>query len=696
MRDFARVLRGVFRRRGALVLCVCSSVLVALLWGLNISAIFPLIEVVFEGHGAAGYVQQRIDDAARLAEEKRTEAQTLAGQADEVDAKLAALAGPAASGPAASGPAGSQAGDSLRRLQAELRSLRWQQELATRAAEAYEVSASRLRSIEPYSSRYLPDAPYPTLVFLVALLVGGTLVKLTALTINQLIVQDLSQEAALQVREQFFRKALRHDPEHYGDSGAAGFTSRLTGDVNDLSMGVSIVLGRLLREPLKMIVCLVGAGLVCWRLLLLIMIIAPLVGFVIQKLSRSIRRTSRRVMEEMTELYGMLNETFAGIVVVRAYNTEAQQRARFRRSARQYYRKSMKVTFYNAASRFANESLGTSMMCVGLLAAGYLVLNREVAIFGIPMSDTPLSVTEMILFFGLLIGASDPAQKLGDVWSNLQRGIAAAERLMEVIDQPVRVTDPPEPKTVPRPHRRLSLKNVQFRYPSGPLVLRNLNLEIPHGESWAIVGPNGSGKSTLVSLLCRFDDPLQGTVSLDGVSLRQMRVRDVRRRIGLVTQRTVVFEETILNNIRFGSPGATREAAIRAAQQAFADEFICTRMPDGYETKIGGRGVRLSGGQMQRIALARAFLRDPEILILDEATSQIDLESERLIHDALATFLVGRTGIMITHRPSTLALVDKIAVIEAGEVSDSGSLREVALRNPFLRSLVDSSAAKAA
>jgi subfamily B ATP-binding cassette protein MsbA len=671
MKDFVRVLRLVLRRRMALFFCLTSSLLVALLWGLNISTVYPLVDVIFQGKGAAPYVaeqaiattQSAADAAAQVLEYRRQLADAEAASADK----------------------------------SQIIKLQWQLDSAEKTALAHDRSSQILEWIQPWAVKNLPVTPFGTLALVVAALIAATIVKLIALMMNLMLVQDISQRIGTEIRELFYRRALRQDLEHFGDVGSSGLTSRLTGDVNDLTMGVSIVLGRLIREPLKAAVCLIGAGIICWRLLILTFIVAPLVGLVVNSLSRSIRRSSRRVMEEMTLLYGMLSESFAGIRIVRAYNTEAFQRARFRRGAIQYYRKSMKVAFYNAASRFATEALGTTILCVGLLAGGFLVLNQETHLFGvIRMSNAPLSVGEMILFFGLLIGASDPARKLSDVWSNLQRGIAAAERVMEVIDAPVRIKDTASPVSVPRPHKTISIQNVAFHYPTGPQVLRDFNLEIPHGQTLAVVGPNGSGKSTLVGLLCRFDDPIEGQVMIDGVDVRQMRSRDLRRRIGLVTQRTVIFDDTILNNIRYGSPRATREDAIRAAKQAYADEFICTKTPDGYDSLLGHGGTRLSGGQMQRIALARAFLRSPDILILDEATSQIDLESERLIHDALAKFLVGRTGIMITHRPTTLALADQVAVIEAGVVTDCGSHLELSMRNAFYQSLCGTPGLKAA
>ncbi|MEM9646575.1 MAG: ABC transporter ATP-binding protein, partial [Planctomycetota bacterium] len=303
------------------------------------------------------------------------------------------------------------------------------------------------------------------------------------------------------------------------------------------------------------------------------------------------------------------------------------------------------------------------------------------------MSTLPLDNAQIILFFGFLIGATDPAKKLSDVWSSLQKGVAASARVFDVIDQEVRVTEPSNPVRPTRPHGAIHFDNISYQYSCGPRVLDHVDLSIPHGESIAIVGPNGCGKSTLISLLCRFDDPQVGEVRLDGTPIRTMSTRDLRRRMAIVTQRTVLFDDTIENNIRYGSPGADSHDVARAAKMAFADDFIRRKTSNGYQTRLGVSGSRLSGGQMQRIALARAFLRNPDILILDEATSQIDMESEQLIHQALAKFLVGRTGIMITHRASTVALADRILVMESGKFSGDGRHEDLIQGNRFYQSL---------
>jgi ATP-binding cassette subfamily B protein/subfamily B ATP-binding cassette protein MsbA len=443
-------------------------------------------------------------------------------------------------------------------------------------------------------------------------------------------------------------------------------------------------------------VCLAGALFVCPRLLMLVLVLTPIVALVMHHLSRAIRRASRRAMEEMSQLYGMLNDAFAGIRVVKAFNTQAFERAKFNRGISAYYRKSMKMAFYNTLARSSSEMLGMATVGLAILAGGYLVVNKQTHLLGIRMSDQPLNVGQVLMFFGFLIGASDPARKLADVWSGLQRGIAASARVYEVIDQPVRVRDPARPINTPRPHQHIHFQDVSYQYPSGPQVLRGIDLSIRHGETIAVVGPNGCGKSTLVSLMCRFDDPQGGCIRLDEARVDQLRIRDLRRRIALVTQRTVLFDDTIENNIRYGSPGADSHAVVRAAKLAFADEFIRRKTPSGYDTILGVGGMRLSGGQMQRIALARAFLRDPDILVLDEATSQIDLESEQLIHQALQRFLTDRTGLMITHRPTSLAMADRIVVIESGRIVDSGCHEELIERNRFYQSLCGGSMRKSA
>ncbi|MCM2375032.1 ABC transporter ATP-binding protein [Aporhodopirellula aestuarii] len=653
MKSFRRVLHLALQRRFSMLGIVLTSLVIAAMWGGNIGVLYPMTEVVFEGDDLASYVHTQIGVSEQ--------------EIADIDGKIAEL---------------DEA--SIERSELEFR----------RQAAVY--SASWLHWAEPLIVDYAPPGPFNTLLLVVGFLLTCTAIKLVALTINLMLVQYIAEGTVMELREKFFRKALSLDLDHFGENGSANLTSRLTNDVAHVGMGLSTLIGRLVREPLKMLVCLAGAVAVCPRLLLLVMVVTPIVAFVTQRLSRAIRRASRRVMEEMSGLYGMLNDAFNGIRVVKSFNTQSRERARFRSHVDAYFRRSMKVAFYNTMARGTSELLGLTMVGMAIIAGGYLAINQETHLLGLRMSDKPLDDSQVLLFFAFLIGASDPARKLSDVWSMLQRGIVASSRIYEIIDAPVRVSEPEHPIKPIRPHGEIRFENVHFQYPSGPTVLQGIDLTIRHGETIALVGPNGCGKSTLISLLCRFDDPNQGQVSLDDCPIKQMATRDLRRRMALVTQRTVLFDDTIENNIRYGSPSADRHDVVRAAKLAFADDFILRKTPHGYDTFLGSGGVRLSGGQMQRIALARAFLRNPDILILDEATSQIDIESEMLIHRALETFLKGRTGIMVTHRASTLAMADRVAVLDHGRVASVGNHEKLMTENTFYRNLYGSDVAEAA
>jgi ATP-binding cassette subfamily B protein/subfamily B ATP-binding cassette protein MsbA len=294
-------------------------------------------------------------------------------------------------------------------------------------------------------------------------------------------------------------------------------------------------------------------------------------------------------------------------------------------------------------------------------------------LWGIKMCSRPLSLSELLVFYGLLAGVSDPARRLTEVVNKLQRAAAAADRVFQMLDREPKVCDPPRPRALPRHHRDLVFDHVSFQYTPHHMVLENIDLRIPFGETIALVGPNGCGKTTLTNLISRFFDPVSGSVRLDGIDLRDVRLRELRNQIGLVTQETLLFDDTVFNNIRYGCPQATRQQVIDAAMQAHAHKFIEQKLPDGYQSVVGQGGGRLSGGQRQRIALARAILRDPAILILDEATSQIDLESEQLIHKVLEQFTRHRTTVIVTHRLATLALADRIVVMEGGRIADIGT-----------------------
>lgn len=658
MNDFGRVLRRALGYRWTVVGCVLSALGVGVLWGGNITAVYPLVETVFQKQSLSDWAQRKIAAADLKIVELGTAVQT---------AEAALAAAPEA-----------QRG----KLQRQIAGHRRQLDAEQQARRGYAW-------IRPYFDRYLPRDPFQTLVLILGVLVLGTLVKDLAQAVGVVLSERLGNLVALDLRREFYQRTLQMDLTAFGDKGASELLTRFTNDMEAVAGGVAIVFGRAVREPFKAIACLAGAALVCWRLLVVSLLIAPLAAYLITLLSKSLRRANRRALERMSSLYNLLTETFSGIKVIKAFTMERQQRQEFYQVSKQYYRKTMRIALYDALVSPLTEVMGILTICLAILAGAYLVLNEETHLLGVRICERPLEWPLLLVFYGLLAGVSDPARKLSEVFNRVQKAAAASQRVLTMMDRAPTIADPPAPLELPRHREALAFDDVSFAYPGGQMVLCDVNLRVASGETIAIVGPNGCGKSTLANLVPRFYDPSSGAVRLDGVDLRQARLRDLRAQIGLVAQETVLFNDTVLANIGFGNPQATRDQIVEAARQAHAHKFIESKLDNGYETVVGPLGNRLSGGQRQRIALARAILRDPALLILDEATSQIDIESEQLIHKALEQFARGRTTIIITHRLATLALADRIVVMSGGRILDVGTQPELASRCELFRRLYE-------
>ncbi len=630
--------------------------MVGILWGGNIGTIYPFVEVAFGQRSLQTAIEQKMSRAeANVADLDRQIEQLASGR------------------PLLSGD---QASEVDRRIQ--LLSVRRQAE--QRAVAFY-------RWLAPLARRYLPGDRFGTLILVVLLLIAGTALKSVFLVLHSILAARFAQLGAFELRKLFFRRALRMDVASFRRDGITDLMSRFTHDMAAVTAGLEYLAGRLIREPLKMIACLAGAALICWRLLLVSLLVAPVALLVIRWLARMLKRANRRAMEKMAELYGTLEEAFRGISIVKAFTMEPYERKRFHVTSKQYFRNAMRIARYDAAVHPATELLGIGTICIGLLAGAWLVFGQQTHLFGIRMSARPLDIASLALFYGLLAGAADPIRKLSDAFSRLQRAAAAADRIYAMIDRQPQVGEKPTTRRLQRHSREIVFENVSFAYVPDKEVLHNVSLSIHYGETLAIVGPSGCGKSTLANLIWRFADPSSGRILLDGHPLEEFRLRDLRRQIGLVTQEPILFNDTVYNNILYGSPGASREQIIQAAKQAFAHDFIERELPEGYETVVGPMGARLSGGQRQRIALARAIVRDPAILILDEATSQIDIESERMICRALEGFVPGRTTIVITHRLGLLAMANRIVVMQDGRILDTGSHEVLLARCEFYRRL---------
>jgi subfamily B ATP-binding cassette protein MsbA len=637
MHYFLRALREAVRSWPLLAAAMLCSAGVAALWGANIAALFPIIEVTLKGESLQDWNSKRLGEAERRIEAAEAEQETLA-------AEIAA---------------GTREGEDLAWARHRLDTLK----MNLVVERGVVASATRLG---PWLDRLMPVDPFQTVLVVVAFVVVSTFIKHALLLASTMLVSWVAMNISRNIRIKVFDKALSLDRAQFMRHGSAGFMAQVTATAEMLANGITAVYGGLVTEPLKILACLGCALMVSWRLTLACLVLAPVVGFLMVWLNRRMRRISTGILSQSKGYHHVLLEALNNVLTVQAYTMEPFERQRFRDCTGDMLTMGMHYSFYRALANPITEVLGIGMVATSIAVGAWLVINQETRIFGITMTDQPMTVPGIMIFFGFLIGASDPVRKLSGVITGLNMGMVGAQGLYPLLDTESKLVEAAEPKRLPSPHREIRLENVSFSYDGIDTVLDDVSLTIPFGERVAIVGPNGGGKSTLINVICRFYDPTGGRVLLDGVPLTDLALEDLRRRIAMVTQQTELFNETILYNIRYGRWDATPEEIEAAARQAHAHEFI-SEFPEGYRTMVGPNGFRLSGGQRQRIALARAFLRDAEILVLDEATSQIDVESERLIHEALARYVQNRTVLMITHRASTLALADAIVEVEHGK-----------------------------
>ncbi|MBI4885570.1 MAG: ABC transporter ATP-binding protein [Acidobacteria bacterium] len=529
------------------------------------------------------------------------------------------------------------------------------------------ASAALAALIQPIFDQVLPSrrnlAPIAVAILAVYLLKG------VGAYLSGYLMTDVGQRVVRDVRNLLFRHILGQSVAYFTVQTTGRLMSRITNDVALVQRAVSETVGDLARESLA----LVGfAGLLFYydaRLALVCLTGAPVVVYPLVRLGQRVRRTARRSQEALEQMSHVSAEAITGHRIVKAFGAERREAAKFERSSDHFYRTSMKVTSALSALPPLMEFIG------GVAFVGALVYGSQ------EIGAGRLSPGAFTAFVAALFMMYAPAKKLSRVNADLQQAMAAGERIFEILDSHNEVQERPGAGPLPPFGRCIEFRDVRFAYggADGAATLDGVSLTVAAGQMLAIVGRSGAGKTTLVNLLPRFYDVTGGAILLDGRDVRDVTLASLRTQIGIVTQDTVLFDDTIAANIAYGRPDASREDVEAAARAAHADEFV-VRLDRGYETTIGERGQRLSGGQRQRIAIARAILRDSPILILDEATSSLDAEAEMLVQEALSNLMRNRTSFVIAHRLSTVRRADAIVVLERGRIVEAGTHDELIAR----------------
>jgi len=530
------------------------------------------------------------------------------------------------------------------------------------------ASAGVAYLVQPIINKILPgeqlEFRYWATLILVAYLAKGL-----GSYFSTYMMTDIGQRVVRDLRNQLFGHILNQSAAFFGRRTTGQLMSRITNDVNQVQQAVSETLGDLLREGLSVVGYAVMMFYFDWRLALVAVTSAPLVVYPLVRLGQRVRRSTRHSQEQLEHLSHLTAEAFTGHRIVKAFAAERHEGARFAAASELLYRTNLKVTSTLSVLPPIMEFLGGVAIVLLLWYGRYQIGHGQM---------TP---GDFLAFIFAAFMLYTPIKRLSRVNANLQQASAAAHRIFELLDTHSEVKERPDARPLTGVSRGIEFRQVGFTYADQPErpVLRDVSFSVPAGQVVALVGLSGAGKTTLVNLLPRFYDVTDGAVLFDGVDIRDVTLKSLRERIGIVTQETVLFDDTIAKNIAYGAPGASQAAIEDAARAAHAHEFIQT-LPNRYETKIGERGQRLSGGQRQRLAIARALLKNSPILILDEATSSLDAESELLVQDALANLMRDRTSFVIAHRLSTVRRADQIIALERGRVAEVGAHEELLTR----------------
>lgn len=517
-----------------------------------------------------------------------------------------------------------------------------------------------------------------TLVLICVAVFILTLFKNTFRYFAMYFIAPIRNGVVRDLRNKMYKKSLHLPLSYYSEEKKGDLMSRMTTDVQEIEWSIMQTLEMIFREPLTVIILFTMMLLISVPLTLYILLLLPIAALTIAVLGKSLKTASRKTKETLGNIISIIEETLGSLKVIKAFNAEKPMQKKFESMNQTFYNQSVNVYRKTDLSSPLTEIIVTGILMLILLIGGNMVFNGEI------------SSANFITYFALASQLIPPIKQITTSYNNIQKGIASEERINRILLADNLIEEATHARELPVLNTEIEYKNLCFAYHKGDsgYVLKNINLKIPKGKTIALVGQSGSGKTTLADMLPRFYDADKGELLIDGINVKDARLQSLRNLIGIVTQESILFNDTVYNNITFGMHEVSRERVIEAANVANAHAFIMA-LPNGYDTVIGDRGGKLSGGQRQRLSIARAVLKNPDILILDEATSALDTESEKLVQEALGNLMRNRTCIVIAHRLSTIASADEIIVMYQGEIIERGNHNQLLALHGTYKKLCD-------
>ncbi|EXZ91106.1 ABC transporter family protein [Bacteroides fragilis str. J38-1] len=517
-----------------------------------------------------------------------------------------------------------------------------------------------------------------TLMILGLFLVVMTFFKTFCYFASSAVMIPLRTGVVRDIRVMVYDKVLRLPLGFFSEERKGDIIARMSGDVGEIENSVTSSLDMLVKNPILIIAYFTTLLVISWQLTLFTLLVVPLMGWVMGTVGKKLKRQSLEAQAKWSDTMSQLEETLGGLRIIKAFIAENKMINRFLKCSNEFRDATNKVATRQALAHPMSEFLGTTMIVIVLWFGGSLILS----------SHSSIDASTFMVYLTILYSVINPLKEFSKAGYNIPKGLASMERVDKILKAENKIVEIPNPKPLNGLEEQVEFKDISFSYDGKKEVLQHINLTVPKGKTIALVGQSGSGKSTLVDLLPRYHDVQEGTITIDGVNIKDVRISDLRSLIGNVNQEAILFNDTFFNNIAFGVENATMEQVIEAAKIANAHDFIMEK-EDGYHTNIGDRGSKLSGGQRQRISIARAILKNPPILILDEATSALDTESERLVQEALERLMKTRTTIAIAHRLSTIKNADEICVLYEGEIVERGKHEELLAKNGYYKRLND-------